>query len=129
MTAISRAFQDTAQLECQKKKKLHKTILEYPPQGSSNFAIPDKNGKCRPSPFLSYICQASGLLWQVNKSNRSLDQLTFRIALARQLIDGYSSRKKKGRPTSFQAKQCVVPDDVRLATVGNYVPKMLSSNR
>ncbi|GFX14523.1 hypothetical protein TNCV_1617061 [Trichonephila clavipes] len=29
-------------------------------------------------------------------------QLTFRIALARQLIDGYSSRKRKGHPASFQ---------------------------
>ncbi|GFX51630.1 craniofacial development protein 2 [Trichonephila clavipes] len=40
----------------------------------------------------------------MNKRNRSLDQLTFRIALARQLIDGYSSRKRKGRPASLKAK-------------------------
>ncbi|GFX66049.1 piggyBac transposable element-derived protein 4 [Trichonephila clavipes] len=71
----------------------------------------------------------SFILWQVNKSNRSLDQLTFRIALARQLIDGYSSRKRKGRPASFQAKKCVVPDDVRLASGGNHMTKMVSNYR
>ncbi|GFV97133.1 piggyBac transposable element-derived protein 4 [Trichonephila clavipes] len=66
---------------------------------------------------------------QVNKRNRSLDQLIFRIALARQLIDGYSSRKRKGRPDSFQAKECAFPDDVRLASVGNHMPKMVSNYR
>lgn len=71
----------------------------------------------------------SFILWQVNKRNRNLDQLTFRIALARQLIDGYSSRKRKGRPASFQAKKCAVPDDVRLASVGNHMPKMVSNYR
>ncbi|PRD31871.1 UNVERIFIED_CONTAM: hypothetical protein NCL1_22181 [Trichonephila clavipes] len=34
------------------------------------------------------------------------------------LLDGYSLRKRKGCPASFQAKKCVVPDDVRLAGVG-----------
>ncbi|PRD35301.1 UNVERIFIED_CONTAM: hypothetical protein NCL1_11913 [Trichonephila clavipes] len=53
----------------------------------------------------------------------------FRIALPSQLIDGYSSRKRKGRPAGFQAKKCVVPDDVRLANVGNHIPKMLSNCR
>ncbi|GFX20509.1 piggyBac transposable element-derived protein 4 [Trichonephila clavipes] len=57
--------------------------------------------------------------------NRSLDQITFRIALPCQLIHGYSS----GRPSSFQAKKCVVPDDVRLASVGNHLPKMVSNYR
>ncbi|GFS75109.1 hypothetical protein TNCV_1397251 [Trichonephila clavipes] len=42
------------------------------------------------------------------------------IALVRQLIDGYSPRKRKGRPASFQAKKCVVLDDVHLARVENY---------
>ncbi|GFW09585.1 piggyBac transposable element-derived protein 4 [Trichonephila clavipes] len=64
--------------------------------------------------FLIYlVIMNSFTMWQVNKRDRSLDQLTFRIALARQLIDGYSSRKRKGHPASFQAKKCVVPDDVR----------------
>ncbi|GFY15882.1 piggyBac transposable element-derived protein 4 [Trichonephila clavipes] len=50
----------------------------------------------------------SFILWQVNKGNRSLDPLTFRTALALQLIDGYSSRKRKRRLASFQAEKCVV---------------------
>ncbi|XP_035227169.1 piggyBac transposable element-derived protein 4-like [Stegodyphus dumicola] len=70
----------------------------------------------------------SFILWQVNKRNRSLDQLTFRIALARQLTDGYSS-KKRGRPASFQAKRCAVPDDIRIANVGNHMPEMASNYR
>ncbi|GFV92991.1 piggyBac transposable element-derived protein 4 [Trichonephila clavipes] len=71
----------------------------------------------------------SFILWQVSKRNRNLDQLTFRIALACQLIDGYSSRKRKGRPACFQAKMCAVPDDVPLARVGNHMPKMVSNYR
>ncbi|GFY31235.1 piggyBac transposable element-derived protein 4 [Trichonephila clavipes] len=67
------------------------------------------------------------ILWQMNKKNRNLDQLTFRVALACQLIDGYSSRKRKRRPASFQVKKCAVPDDVRLASVVNHVPKMVSN--
>ncbi|GFY24585.1 uncharacterized protein TNCV_1016311 [Trichonephila clavipes] len=48
---------------------------------------------------------------------RSLDQLRFRIALARPLTNGYSSRKRKGCPASFQTKKYVVLIDVRLAIV------------
>ncbi|GFV15755.1 piggyBac transposable element-derived protein 4 [Trichonephila clavipes] len=62
--------------------------------------------------------------WQVNQRNRSLDQLTLCIALARQLINGYSPRKRKRRPASFQAKKSVVPDDVRIASVVNRMPKI-----
>ncbi|GFV50044.1 hypothetical protein TNCV_2354291 [Trichonephila clavipes] len=47
------------------------------------------------------------------QKKRILDQPTFHIALARQLIDGDSSRKRNGRPASFLAKKCVVPDHVR----------------
>ncbi|GFV70966.1 hypothetical protein TNCV_2355101 [Trichonephila clavipes] len=50
-------------------------------------------------------------------------------ALARQLIDGYSPRKMKGCHASFQAKECVVLDDVRLNSVGNHMPKMVSNER
>ncbi|GFX66100.1 piggyBac transposable element-derived protein 4 [Trichonephila clavipes] len=64
------------------------------------------------------------MMWKVNKRNISLDQLTIRIALARQLIDGYSSRKCNGRSASFQVKTCVVSDDTRLASVGNHTPKI-----
>ncbi|GFT70955.1 hypothetical protein TNCV_694881 [Trichonephila clavipes] len=37
--------------------------------------------------------------------------------------------KKKGCSTSFQAKTCVVPDDVRLSSVGNHMPRMVSNYR
>ncbi|GFX01979.1 hypothetical protein TNCV_371681 [Trichonephila clavipes] len=47
---------------------------------------------------------------QVNTRNRSFDQLTFPLELARRLIDGYSSRKKKGHLASFQAKKWVASD-------------------
>ncbi|GFW87289.1 transposable element Tc1 transposase [Trichonephila clavipes] len=53
------------------------------------------------------------ILWQVKKRNRSFNQLTFRIALDRQLINVYSSRKRKGCPASFQKKKGVALDDVR----------------
>ncbi|GFT86794.1 piggyBac transposable element-derived protein 4 [Trichonephila clavipes] len=79
--------------------------------------------------FIDLAIINSFILWQMNKRNRSLDFLTFCIALARQLIDGYSSRKRKGRPVSFQAKKCVVPEDVRLASVGNHMPKMVTNYR
>ncbi|GFY05569.1 piggyBac transposable element-derived protein 4 [Trichonephila clavipes] len=65
------------------------------------------------------------ILWQVDKRNRSLDQLIFRIALACQLIDRYSTRKRKGRPANFQAKKCVVPDDMRLASLGKHMPNIV----
>ncbi|GFS86074.1 transposable element Tcb2 transposase [Trichonephila clavipes] len=71
----------------------------------------------------------SFILWQMNKRNRSLDQLTLHITLARQPIDGYSSRKRKGRTASFQVNKCAVPDDVRLASVENHVTKMVSNYR
>ncbi|GFV15384.1 piggyBac transposable element-derived protein 4 [Trichonephila clavipes] len=71
----------------------------------------------------------SFIQWQVRKRNRSIDQLTFRIALARQLIDGYSSRKREGHPTNFQSKKCVVPDDARFASVRNHTLKMVSNYR
>ncbi|GFT21754.1 uncharacterized protein TNCV_2970021 [Trichonephila clavipes] len=37
------------------------------------------------------------------------------------LIDGYSSRKRKGRLASFQTNKCVVPDYLRLASVGEII--------
>ncbi|GFT62342.1 piggyBac transposable element-derived protein 4 [Trichonephila clavipes] len=47
----------------------------------------------------------------------------------RSLIDGYSSRKRKGRPASFQANKCVIPDDVRIGSVGNHMPETVSIHR
>ncbi|GFY15520.1 transposable element Tcb1 transposase [Trichonephila clavipes] len=64
-----------------------------------------------------------------DKRNRSLDLRTFRIALARQLIDKYFSRKKKPLPSSIQVKKSVVPDHERLASVGNHMPEIVSNYR
>ncbi|GFV38814.1 piggyBac transposable element-derived protein 4 [Trichonephila clavipes] len=69
------------------------------------------------------------IVWQMNKRNKSLDQITFSITLVRPLIGGYTSRKRKGRPASFQAKKCVAPDDVCLHNVGNHMPKLVSNKR
>ncbi|GFU29577.1 piggyBac transposable element-derived protein 4 [Trichonephila clavipes] len=66
---------------------------------------------------------------QVNKRNRGLGQLTLRIALARQLIDGYSSRKRKEGHASFQAKKREVQDNARLASVGNHMSRMVFNYR
>ncbi|GFS88155.1 hypothetical protein TNCV_765141 [Trichonephila clavipes] len=55
--------------------------------------------------------------------------LTSTFSVARHLIDGYSSRKMKGRPSSFQVRKCVVQDDVRLAIVGKYMRKMIYNYR
>ncbi|GFV85487.1 piggyBac transposable element-derived protein 4 [Trichonephila clavipes] len=79
--------------------------------------------------LIDLVIVKSFILWQVNKRNRSLDQLTIRIAVARQLIDGYSSRKRKGCLASFQASNCIAPDDVRLASVENHRSKMISNYR
>ncbi|GFX27587.1 piggyBac transposable element-derived protein 4 [Trichonephila clavipes] len=65
----------------------------------------------------------------MNKRNISLAQLTFHIALGRQPIDEYSSRKRQGLPASFQVNKCIAPDDVRLTSVGNHMPKMVSNSR
>lgn len=48
------------------------------------------------------------------------DQLSFRLRLARQLIAGFTSRKRPGRPVLFLANKKHVPDDVRLAAVGEH---------
>ncbi|GFV47609.1 hypothetical protein TNCV_2081691 [Trichonephila clavipes] len=45
------------------------------------------------------------------------------------IIDGYSSRKRKGRRAKFQAKMCVFLDDVPLAKVGNHMLKMVPNCR
>ncbi|GFW32450.1 piggyBac transposable element-derived protein 4 [Trichonephila clavipes] len=79
--------------------------------------------------LLALPCIDLAIIWEVSKINRSLDQLTFCKVLACQLVDGYSSRNRKGCPVGFQAKKCEVPDDVRLACVGNYMPKMVPNYR
>lgn len=61
------------------------------------------------------------ILMNVSRKTR-VDQLTFRINLARQLIGGFSSRKKRNKPVSFLGNKRSVPDDVRLNNVGTHMP-------
>ncbi|GFX59619.1 hypothetical protein TNCV_3753841 [Trichonephila clavipes] len=70
-----------------------------------------------------------GETFRVSSEIKRTYQLTFRIELAHQLTDGYSSRKRKECPASFQAKKFVVSDDMRLASMENHVPKMVSNYR
>nr|CAI5827264.1 unnamed protein product [Callosobruchus analis] len=53
---------------------------------------------------------------------RTGDQLTFRINLARQLVNGYSSKKRRNRPVFFLPNKRAVPDEVRLSEVGKHLP-------
>ena len=56
----------------------------------------------------------SCILWKMHQPpNSKISQLTYRLKLARQLIDGFSSRKKEGRPPNFF--KCSVPKELRLA--------------
>lgn len=65
----------------------------------------------------------SFILWKMCKRQFSnQDQLTYRVRLARQLIGGFSSRKRRGVKPSFLAKKRTVPDEVRLTQVGNHHP-------
>jgi Transposase IS4 len=65
----------------------------------------------------------SFILWKLNKrSSANHDQMSYRLRLARQLIDGFTTRKRIGRPISFLANKKEVPDDVRLAAVGQHMP-------
>ncbi|XP_035207145.1 piggyBac transposable element-derived protein 4-like [Stegodyphus dumicola] len=70
------------------------------------------------------------ILWKVSrKDSGPQDQLHFRLRLARQLISGFSSRKRKGRPASFLSSKKTVPDDVRLTKVGDHIPTVQKTYR
>ena len=63
------------------------------------------------------------ILWKVSRKNLGpQDQLYFRLRLARQLISGFSSRERKGRPASFLSSKKTVPDDVPLTKLGDHMP-------
>ncbi|KAG5883896.1 hypothetical protein JTB14_007784 [Gonioctena quinquepunctata] len=64
----------------------------------------------------------SFILYQTSRRLNS-SQLTYRIALVRQLIGGYSSRKRRGKPVQFLANKKTVPDEVRLTSVGAHFPE------
>lgn len=67
------------------------------------------------------------VLWQTpREKDKKQDQLSYRLRLARQLINGFSSRKRPGRPVNYSKKKKGkenVPDEVRLVQVGRHMPK------
>lgn len=67
---------------------------------------------------------SSFILWNVAKGTK-IDQLSFRLRLAKQLIGNYTFRKRRGRKVSalYLSKKGKVPDDVRLVSVGEHMPK------
>lgn len=67
----------------------------------------------------------SFIMWKCVKNKKEKEecnQLSFRIRLAKQLISGYSSRKRRGRPINYLSNKSKVPDDVKLANVGSHMP-------
>ena len=54
--------------------------------------------------------------------NQSVDQLRFRLNLAAQLINGYSSRKKRSGSYLGHSNEDIVPADVRTCKVGIHIP-------
>lgn len=79
--------------------------------------------------LIDLVIVNSFLLWTTSKrQSGNYDQLTFRLRLARQLIGGYSSRKRRGRPIYFKGKQSV-PDEVRLVHVGKHLPNQVLKYR
>lgn len=64
----------------------------------------------------------SFILYQTSRRLKT-SQLSYRIALTRQLIGGYSSRKRRGKPVQFLANKKTVPDEVRLVSVGTHFPE------
>lgn len=70
----------------------------------------------------------SFVLWKLNRPDKEkCSQLTFRLKLARQLVNGFSSRKAIGRPPNFV--KLAVPVEVRLANVGVHFPKKDTNRR
>lgn len=67
------------------------------------------------------------ILMKIN--NTKNDQLKFRINLARQLIGGYSLRKRRYKPTPFLSNKRLVPDEVRLNGVGTHFPQKINTYR
>lgn len=58
-----------------------------------------------------------------------IDQLTFRLNLARQLISGYTSRKRRFKSVNFLSNQREIPKEVKLTNVGKYLPNKQSNYR
>ncbi|GFV36099.1 hypothetical protein TNCV_346151 [Trichonephila clavipes] len=64
----------------------------------------------------------------MSKRNRSLDQPTLYNISSTDNRRIFFKKKERISRASSQVKKCVVPDDARLASVGNHIPKMLSND-
>ncbi len=71
----------------------------------------------------------SFVLWSTKTEDKKKDQLGFRLRLARQLVNGFNSRKRSGRPANFINKKKRVPDEVRLTQIGIHLPKNMPTPR
>lgn len=70
----------------------------------------------------------SYVLWKLVQPDQSkCNHLTFRMKVARQLINGFTNRKTLGRPPNFVKSD--VPEEVRLVNVGCHFPKKTLSRR
>lgn len=67
----------------------------------------------------------------INKrsQNKYGDQLSFRINLARQLIQGFTSRKRRNKPVVFLGNKRSIPPEVRLSGVGSHMPNLQKTYR
>lgn len=79
--------------------------------------------------FLLDLAVVNGfILWKLEQPPKSdTSQLTYRLKLARQLIDGYSSRKMTGRPPNFF--KCSVPKELRLSKGYFHLPRKIDTPR
>lgn len=69
----------------------------------------------------------SFILWKLHHPAQSKSQLSYRLKLAKQLINGFSSRKIQGRPVNYF--KCSVPKEVRLAKSALHLPRVVDTNR
>lgn len=73
--------------------------------------------------YLLDLAIVNSYISKTHDKPRKEDQLTFRLNLARQLILGYSSRKRRGRPVFISSKKIAVPEEIRLSGVGTHFPE------
>lgn len=78
--------------------------------------------------FLLDLAIVNGfILWKMHRPDSKSKQLTYRLKLARQLINGYSSRKAQGRPLNYF--KCSVPKEVRFAGGAKHMPRVIDTPR
>lgn len=73
--------------------------------------------------LLTNLAIVNSYILKTNGKPRKEDQLTFRINLARRLISGFPSRKRRGRPVFMNWEKTTVPQEIRLSAVGTHFPE------